>query len=35
MVTGVHSQGIIALFRAMQELGDAYIVAPDREKEAL
>ncbi|MBA3071181.1 MAG: hypothetical protein FP829_03310, partial [Nitrospirae bacterium] len=23
---GVHSQGIIALFRAMKELGDAYIV---------
>ena len=32
---GVHSQGIIALFRAMKELGDAYIVAPDRERSAV
>ncbi|MEW6107675.1 MAG: 5'/3'-nucleotidase SurE [Nitrospirota bacterium] len=31
---GVHSQGIIALFRAMKNLGDAYIVAPDRERSA-
>lgn len=31
---GVHSPGIIALFRAMKELGDAYIVAPDRERSA-
>jgi len=32
---GVHSHGIIALFRAMKELGDAYIVAPDRERSAV
>lgn len=31
---GVHSQGIIALYRAMKGLGDAYIVAPDRERSA-
>lgn len=31
---GIHSPGLIALFRAMQELGDAYIVAPDRERSA-
>lgn len=31
---GVHSPGIIALYRAMKELGDAYIVAPDRERSA-
>jgi 5'-nucleotidase len=31
---GVHSQGIIALYRAMKDLGDAYIVAPDRERSA-
>ncbi|MBI4690581.1 MAG: 5'/3'-nucleotidase SurE, partial [Nitrospirae bacterium] len=29
---GVHSPGIVALFRAMKEIGDAYIVAPDRER---
>lgn len=32
---GVHSPGIIALFMAMKELGDAYIVAPDRERSAV
>jgi len=32
---GVHSPGITALFAAMQELGDAYIVAPDRERSAV
>lgn len=32
---GVHSPGIIALFKAMKELGDAYIVAPDRERSAV
>jgi 5'-nucleotidase len=32
---GVHSPGIIALFKAMKEIGDAYIVAPDRERSAL
>lgn len=31
---GVHSQGIISLFRALKELGDAYIIAPDRERSA-
>lgn len=32
---GVHSPGIIALLKAMKELGDAYIVAPDRERSAV
>ncbi len=32
---GVHSPGIIALFRAMKEIGDAYLVAPDRERSAV
>lgn len=32
---GVHAPGIIALFRAMKEIGDAYIVAPDRERSAV
>ena len=32
---GVHSHGIIALFKAMKELGDVYIVAPDRERSAV
>ena len=31
---GVHSPGIIALYKAMKSLGDAYIVAPDRERSA-
>ncbi len=31
---GVHSPGIIALYRTMKNLGDAYIVAPDRERSA-
>ncbi|MDH5768466.1 MAG: hypothetical protein OEZ31_05855, partial [Nitrospirota bacterium] len=31
---GIHSPGITALFRAMKELGDAYIIAPDRERSA-
>lgn len=31
---GVHSPGIIALYKAMKNLGDAYIVAPDRERSA-
>ncbi len=31
---GVHSPGLIALYRAMKSLGDAYIVAPDRERSA-
>lgn len=32
---GVHSPGLIALFKAMKELGDAFIVAPDRERSAV
>ncbi|MCE5194013.1 MAG: 5'/3'-nucleotidase SurE [Nitrospiraceae bacterium] len=32
---GIHSPGIIALFNAMKELGDAYVVAPDRERSAV
>ncbi|KAF0182369.1 MAG: 5'-nucleotidase [Nitrospirae bacterium] len=32
---GVHSPGILALFRAMQQIGDAVIVAPDRERSAV
>ncbi|MDA8083268.1 MAG: 5'/3'-nucleotidase SurE [Nitrospiraceae bacterium] len=31
---GVHAPGIVALYRAMKDLGDAYIVAPDRERSA-
>jgi 5'-nucleotidase len=31
---GVHSPGVIALYRAMKDLGDTYIVAPDRERSA-
>lgn len=32
---GVHAPGLIALFRAMKELGDAVIIAPDRERSAV
>ena len=32
---GVNSPGLIPLFNAMKELGDAYIVAPDRERSAV
>ena len=32
---GVHSQGLISLFKAMQEIGDAYMIAPDRERSAV
>lgn len=32
---GVHSPGLISLFDAMKHLGDAYIVAPDRERSAV
>jgi 5'-nucleotidase len=32
---GVHSHGLISLFRSMQKLGDAYIIAPDRERSAV
>jgi 5'-nucleotidase len=31
---GVHSPGLISLFNAMKQLGDAHIVAPDRERSA-
>ncbi len=31
---GVNSPGLTSLFNAMNELGDAYIVAPDRERSA-
>ncbi|MDA8173050.1 MAG: 5'/3'-nucleotidase SurE [Nitrospiraceae bacterium] len=32
---GVHAPGLIALFRAMKELGEAFIIAPDRERSAV
>ena len=32
---GIHSPGLIALFKAMKELGDTYVVAPDRERSAV
>jgi 5'-nucleotidase len=32
---GVHSPGLIALFKAMKEIGEAYIIAPDRERSAV
>ncbi|MCD5411493.1 5'/3'-nucleotidase SurE [Thermodesulfovibrionales bacterium] len=32
---GVHSPGIIALFEDMKKVGNAYIVAPDRERSAV
>ncbi len=32
---GVNSPGLTSLFNAMKELGDAYIVAPDRERSAV
>lgn len=32
---GVHSAGLIALFKALKEVGDAYVVAPDRERSAV
>ncbi len=31
---GVHSPGIVSLYKAVKLLGDAYIVAPDRERSA-
>ncbi len=31
---GVHSEGLKALFEAMQEIGEAVIIAPDREQSA-
>jgi 5'-nucleotidase len=32
---GVHSPGLISLFNAMKEIGDAYVIAPDRERSAV
>ncbi len=32
---GVHSPGLISLFTAMKDHGDAYIIAPDRERSAV
>ena len=32
---GIHSKGLLTLFTAMKELGDAYIIAPDRERSAV
>jgi 5'-nucleotidase len=32
---GVHSPGLTSLFHAMETLGDAYIIAPDRERSAV
>ncbi len=32
---GVHSAGLIALFKALKEMGDAYVVAPDGERSAV
>ncbi|MCX8031552.1 MAG: 5'/3'-nucleotidase SurE [Thermodesulfovibrionales bacterium] len=32
---GVHSPGLITLFNAMKEIGDAYVIAPDRERSAV
>jgi len=32
---GVHSPGLIALLQAMKDLGEAYVVAPDRERSAV
>ena len=32
---GIHSKGIILLAKALQEMGDVFVVAPDREKSAV
>ena len=32
---GVHSPGLISLFHVMKTLGDAYVIAPDRERSAV
>ncbi len=32
---GIYSRGILALYTAMQQLGDVYVVAPDSEKSAV
>src|SRR3990172_10956607 len=32
---GIHSKGIIVLAKALKEIGDVYVVAPDRERSAI
>src|SRR3990170_3210488 len=32
---GIHSKGIIVLAKALREVGDVYVVAPDRERSAI
>jgi 5'/3'-nucleotidase len=32
---GVHSPGLTSLFHAMETIGDAYVIAPDRERSAV
>ena len=32
---GIHSKGIIVLAKALQEIGDVFVIAPDREKSAV
>jgi len=32
---GIHSKGIIALAKALREVGEVFVVAPDREKSAI
>jgi 5'-nucleotidase len=32
---GIHSAGLLSLFNAMKDIGDAYIIAPDRERSAV
>jgi len=32
---GVHSPGLLSLFNVMKEIGDAYVIAPDRERSAV
>jgi 5'-nucleotidase len=32
---GIHSEGIIALARALREAGDVFVIAPDRERSAI
>ena len=32
---GVNSPGLISLYNAMKELGDSYVIAPDRERSAV
>jgi len=32
---GIHSKGIIVLAKTLQEIGDVFVVAPDREKSAI